>query len=358
MRCCEILLLMVAGLLVSPALNASAVEPEELLARLDANGDGLLSAAEAGEDHRLLFERMLRIGDDDGDGQLDAAELTAALTPLRPERPTIEKQGSKLPGADELTVVVALLDANGDGRITRSEATGRWTPLLERMLAQADGNKNGQLDPREIAEGAVRLGTVAQLAVRRLGIDVAAELAKLKPDERSRIERMGDLGQGGVLADPARAAEAFDQLDADGDGFIGADEVPAQLAERFGQAVARADRDGDGKLSRREWLAISRRLAASQQPPADPQATRQTVRRLLNRFDRNGDGRLTEAEAPPRLAENFARADADGDGQLGPQELARIAEMLQQAGRGQRPAPPATPRSEAGQPSRTDDQSS
>ena len=79
-----------------------------LLERLDDNADGRLSAAEAGEQHRLLFERMVRTGDDDGDGLLNVAELTAALTPLRRERPPVVKQGSRLPGADDSGMLLPL----------------------------------------------------------------------------------------------------------------------------------------------------------------------------------------------------------------------------------------------------------
>ena len=74
--------LAVLGLVAAWPAQASATEPQDLLEQLDANGDGLLSAAEAGATHRLLFERLVRTGDDDGDGQLDGAELTAALTPV------------------------------------------------------------------------------------------------------------------------------------------------------------------------------------------------------------------------------------------------------------------------------------
>ena len=44
-------------------------------------------------------------------------------------------------------------DKNGDGRITRSEATG---PLAKRFV-QADRNSNGELDATELAAETKRL---------------------------------------------------------------------------------------------------------------------------------------------------------------------------------------------------------
>ncbi|MCA9234466.1 MAG: hypothetical protein KDA44_03295 [Planctomycetales bacterium] len=341
--------LAVLGLVAAWPAQASATEPQDLLEQLDANGDGLLSAAEAGATHRLLFERLVRTGDDDGDGQLDGAELTAALTPVRPQRLTVAKQGSKLPGADALTVAIARLDANGDGRITRQEAAGPWAPFFERMLRQADDNKNDRLDPQELSEGAVRLGMVAQLAANRLGIDVQAELAKLPAQRRDQVERMGDASRPGeALADPARAAEAFAQLDANGDGQVTLAEVPEPLAERFERLIARGDRNGDGQLNQRELLAVSERLAAAKQQPADPRAARRLANGLLRRFDADGDGQLTQRESPPRLAENFERADANGDGVLSGDELRRVGEFMQRAAAAA--GPPAAKARPASQP--------
>jgi hypothetical protein len=51
-------------------------------------------------------------------------------------------------------------------------------------------------------------------------------------------------------------------------------------------------------------------------------------RALLSRFDQDGDGKLTVREAPPRLAQNFDRADLDSNGYLDDAELTQAAEVM------------------------------
>ncbi|MGL4465097.1 MAG: hypothetical protein ACRDD1_17725 [Planctomycetia bacterium] len=55
--------------------------------------------------------------------------------------------------------------------------------------------------------------------------------------------------------------------------------------------------------------------------PIDPEM-------ILRRFDTNGDGKLDEAEAPERMAEGFARVDADGDGFVDAVELKVVVQRM------------------------------
>lgn len=245
------------GLLVAPhAAPAAEIDAELLFRELDANRNGYLSVYEAGEAHARLFHRMVRTSDEDGDGQLKPAEFAAGLTPIRADKPLVAKQTSRLPGSDALVVLIAKLDANADRRIMVAEVPARFREVFAQMLAQADGDKNGLLDARELAT-APRLGVTAQLAASRLGMDVAAELAKLPRAQRAALESLGPLPANGDLAmmgnaSPRRAAprQLLKRFDANGDGALQRDEVPTRLTASF----SRLDANGSGALEPQELL--------------------------------------------------------------------------------------------------------
>jgi Ca2+-binding EF-hand superfamily protein len=353
MRSTLTLLALFAGALLATADRAAAtpaIDAAGLFKSLDANADGALSEDEAGEAQGLLFRRLVRTGDDDGDGRLTAEEFATAIEPVRAEKAAVEKQGSRLPGADALVVVLSKMDANGDRRLVADEIPDDYRGTFEQMLGPADANKDGQLDARELGRSGPRLTIMATRAAMQMRLNIAAELAKLPPDEMASVERMGAYGRPGeMLADPQQAEELFARFDANGDECLSADEAPGPLAERFEMMLERGDRDGDKQLNKREFLEMSRRLAAMASDRPDPAAARRMVRQLLNRFDEDGDGALSAQEAPRRLAENFDRADADGNGRLEGPELAQVAAL---ANRAMRPGGPGGPPDDADAPRR------
>lgn len=262
--------------LATSVSRAVDIDAPALFDSLDRDRNGFVTAAEAGESHGRLFARLVRTSDDDADGALTQDEFQAALTPLRIEKSLVTKQGSRLPGSDALMVLLARMDANGNRRVEAAEVPANLRDTFQRMVDFADADKNGTLDTRELAEGGVRLGVIAQTAAARLRIDVARELAALPPARRNSLERMGALpNPQQMMADPAEATEIFARLDVNGDGFVVADEAPEGLAN----LIQRADRDGDGKLSAAEFRAASQRAGRrgeqllrnrARQPPAMP----------------------------------------------------------------------------------------
>ena len=228
--------------MIAAAGPAAAVEIDAapLFAQYDRDGNGRITTDEMAGTQAGLFRRMVRVGDADGDGALAPDELAAALTPVRSERPLVEKQGSRLPGADALVVILAMLDGDGDGQLAADETPPRLRATFTAMLQRGDANRDGVLQRREIVQAAGPLSAVAQIAVRRLGLDVEAELARLTPAQRGRFDgpaTLPDLGQ--LLADPGAAAELFARLDADGDGSLATDEAPPGLAAARRRSVER-----------------------------------------------------------------------------------------------------------------------
>ncbi len=94
--------------------------------------------------------------------------------------------------------------------------------------------------------------------------------------------------------------------------------------------LKKLDKDGDGKLTRRELMPPRPDLAGRPegQPEGRPRPE-QLVRRLMQ-GDKNGDGKLSRDELPERMQQAFDRLDANSDGNVSPDELKTGAERLRE----------------------------
>ena len=130
--------------------------------------------------------------------------------------------------------------------------------------------------------------------------------------------------------------DAFDLLDADGNGSVDRQELKAALAgggaivegDLLDDIFDQLDLDGDGAVSFPEFVAMMLgRVSVEQATPA--------ARLAFSVFDRDGDGRLDADElsgalrALQRSADDVAtlmqKADIDGDGTL---ELVEFLSLL------------------------------
>lgn len=123
-----------------------------------------------------------------------------------------------------------------------------------------------------------------------------------------------------MAASTAQAASrtpgaALDKADSNHDGYITRDEFKASRAAQF----ARLDRNDDGVVSLSEFP----RLAKSSRPKA------QKLKAVISHADRDGDGRVTRAEFVDGPAPLFDRADRDHDGRLSRDEVAALRDQLE-----------------------------
>ncbi len=263
----DIIAMLVACLAcISVAGGASVpTETRPLFDSLDQNQDGQIQASEVAQPR--LFARLLRTSDRNDDGQLSPAEFATGLQPQKPPKPMLVKQGGNIPGADALVLLIYKMDTNGDQRVEHDEVPEELVPIFDRIMQQADGDKNGTLDGREIVQGAPRLARAATQFFKRLGVDVEKGLALIPRAKRESLYRMnGRQPRGNVRANPRKA---------------------------------------------------------KQEP--NPAQQMRIVQRLLNNFDKDEDGSISRAEAPPKMVERFEEVDANGDGKADRAELERIA---------------------------------
>lgn len=112
------------------AFAAPASAGEDIFARADKNGDGLVTREEALAAREDAFKRA----DRNGDGVLNAAD-----TPKRPALASEYRQRT--------AQFKKQFDLNGDGAVTLEEV--RSAPMT--AFDAADANKDGALDKAEIA---------------------------------------------------------------------------------------------------------------------------------------------------------------------------------------------------------------
>jgi hypothetical protein len=148
---------------------------------------------------------------------------------------------------------------------------------------------------------------------------------------------------------PRAAARGMARADGDGDGRVSKAEYIARADERF----ARMDKNSDGQLSademapRREMAAAPAAPAgADTAPPAAPPAAGAMRSRMFERLDTNHDGMVSRDEYRAQVAERFDRLDTNHDGFLDQAEMTagrdRARGMMQRGGDSP-PPPPQNP---------------
>jgi Ca2+-binding EF-hand superfamily protein len=146
-------------------------------------------------------------------------------------------------------------------------------------------------------------------------------------------------------------AALFDRLDANHDGQITADEVPAEQRGLFDRLLRRADRNGDGKLSREEFMSgladrqpsppvdqpDRARSGRAEDPSNEDAKIRNYATSIIKQFDTNGDGVLDKSEwSKLNNAEQF---DRNHDGKITLDEIIETLRPAQRASEGQNEMP-------------------
>lgn len=148
--------LSLVGIALAQAAKKQAEVFRELFQELDANRDNAIERDEVPASGRASFDRLLKRGDDNHNGKLEAEEYRAILIDLR----TFAEQAKKQ-AADRFKA----MDRDGDGKVSREEFTGpkpRFGALdrngdghltQQEFLEAAQGKAGAKASPKKRAEG-------------------------------------------------------------------------------------------------------------------------------------------------------------------------------------------------------------
>lgn len=95
--------------------------------KMDADGDGMVTAAESGTAARDMFSRA----DGDGDGRVTAAEMQAAHA---------DKAGDSGKTAQDFNEKIRKMDGNNDGGVSADEFAATAREKHDKADADGDGN--------------------------------------------------------------------------------------------------------------------------------------------------------------------------------------------------------------------------
>ncbi|HEY4262706.1 MAG TPA: hypothetical protein VGM98_21280 [Schlesneria sp.] len=339
-----------------------------LFKRLDKNRDGQIASDEVPEEQRRLFQRLVRLGDQSGDGKLTAEEFEKTSEPDEFPNVPLNQDGDPRPDSRQR---FEMLDRNKDGKVTLDEVPeplrDRLKPLFDRSgkkeLSIEDLGRfggNGRPEPAEFfkrfdanADGKLSKSELPPEARERL----APLFERVGKDEVTieQFQQFGERVREGVgrpgMGNPE---EMFGRLDVNRDGKLTVEEAPERARPMVEAALRRAGKEVSGSLTKEEFVKNmpqgrdgARPPAGERRPEGDRPAEREGRSALFfQRLDRDSDGKISTDEAPEQLKERIGMLDTNGDGFINLDEFRVGAGLL-----GERMRDRAEPRPRQGAPS-------
>ena len=301
--------------------------------RLDGNRDGSISKQELKSGMHLSDEELniiFALGDLDGDGEISMAEFIPLMSPSAAS--SMNRLRNSFRDITEAIIAFKKFDVNGDGALSQEElhqglkSTGInfESSEVHNVYAMADLNQDGEISMVEF--------------ISSLFPAAADGLSKF----RGRLGAITDVKM------------AFKRFDADGDGEITIQELKSGAGQGFSSGEIAAvfslgDSDQNGRLSFAEFAQLvlpSARDKVCQLKKSFNGA--KAVEDAFNRFDVNRDGKISCDELRNGLNGSglrfndqevmtvFAMADVDGDGEI---SLSEFADLIGSSSAQSKPAP-------------------
>jgi len=186
---------------------------------VDENNDGQISQKEAVDAGNLGVGGLFFRADANGDGIVTKAEATQARDALMAQKPMVRflldrakaaKPAGNAGTPNPAAVFMGLVDANNDGNLQATEVRQAVQTAVQGLFAAADTNRDGLMSPVEVNAAIAGAVKAAQ----------QASFAAADDDNNGQISQ-AEFNK--ALTDPANAA--FKILDANNDGQLSPQEL-------------------------------------------------------------------------------------------------------------------------------------
>lgn len=298
----------------SPGLIQKALSLD--FSRLDTNTKGALTIAEfksglgplATKAEQDAAERLFEAIDANGDGLLDKTEL------MRGQLVTALTTNSPANIAAALNANFSKLDTTMNGRLSPAEFLAGLGPLAtkaeqdaaKKIFQSIDADGDGQISKLEVVRSQLKAAIEANspaLIQKALSLDFA-KLDAVNANTKGALtitEFKAGLGPLATKAEQDAAELLFQSMDANGDGMLSALELmrgqlvaglqansPALIASALSANFAMLDTSVNGLLDYKEFTAGLGPLATKRE--------QEDARKLFESIDANGDGQISAQE--------------------------------------------------------------
>ena len=298
----------------------------EVLTRLDKDKSGKLSPEESGFP-KEAFAKL----DRNRDGQLDVLELSRWVAGKPEDEFTLNLGNGQAAirlakgGGQRAGLALENVRLNIQPFNPPTPNVARLKNLIVQQFKQADRKTRGFLIKRELdAQANFYMTSIFDMADQNND-------GRLTEAEVKKFAGLFDGAHGGQvsLALTSAGQGLFQALDGNGDGQVGVREMRTAF-----DRLKEFDRDGDDFIGRNEFpqhlnLAVSTALNADNLPRSAFRGVRQPTASMgrgpawFHKMDRNGDGDVSRKEwLGPR--EEFDRIDADKDGLISAEEAEAV----------------------------------
>merc|ERR1712106_612748 len=280
------------------SIRKTVQDVQDAFKQFDRNGDGAIDKAEltsalsstGGNFTKQEIDNIFMAADVDGDGEIDYEEFIALMCPSASD--IVEKFRAKYKNVNDVRAAFKRFDRNGDGALEKDELAGALKSSgesysdveVDAIFSLGDIDGDGEITLEEFI---ALMSPSASIVVQRISKsfknlnDVKTAFKKIDTDNDGLLSKQEIMTSSGNKYDSEEVDAIFALGDVNGDGQIdmgefisimypSAVDVALQVSQTFKtlddvkQAFKLLDKDGDGSITKQEMASSGQKFNNAQ----------------------------------------------------------------------------------------------